>query len=165
MQQLDAETVIKSLGYDRLRELASFGALSDAVIKELICQGQVLSVRQGEVVNAYGSAVTGFNIVLLGDIAFYKHCEQHDVLTRHYLPGDQIGFDSMIGLIANSGTEVASTDSLVLHVFTDQFFALHQDYPDDFGLLMINLARELSREIALLEEVIGESTGWTNEMF
>jgi hypothetical protein len=31
------------------------------------------------------------------------------------------------------------------------------DFPVDFGLLMINLVRELSREIALLENVIEES--------
>ncbi len=95
-----------------------------------------------------------------GDIAFYKHCEGHDVLTRHFIAGEQIGFDTMIAMIPNSGTEIAFEDSIVLEVSSTQFFDLHLDYPADFGLFMINLARELSREIAMLEDVIGKSTGW-----
>lgn len=165
MRQIDAEEVLNTLGYDRLRELACFGALSDAAIKSLISKGSVMSLMQGEVLNAFQDPVTGFNIVLQGDIAFYKHCEKHDVLTRYFLAGEQIGFDSMIGLIPNSGTDVAAADSLVLHVMTDQFFLMHDCFPEDFGLLMINLARELSREIAMLEQVIGNSTGWRPELF
>ena len=165
MQQLDAKEILNVFGYTGLRELASFGALSEAAITDLITKGKVVSLKQGEVLNAYEELVSGFNIVLQGDIAFYKHCEVHDVLTRHFRAGEQIGFDTMIGLIPNSGNEVAATDSIVLHVFTDQFFILHQDFPDDFCLLMINLARELSREIAMLEDVIGNSTGWKHDMF
>ena len=42
-------------------------------------------------------------------------------------------------------------------------FKLHVDFPADFGLLMINLARELAREIEILENVIGQGTGWREE--
>ena len=45
-------------------------------------------------------------------------------------------------------------DSLLLDISNDQFFKLHVDFPRDFGLLMINLARELAREIEMLENVI-----------
>ena len=37
------------------------------------------------------------------------------------------------------------------------------DFPADFGLLMINLSRELAREIEILENVIGLGTGWREE--
>ncbi len=107
--------------------------------------------------------VTGFSIVLQGNIAFYKHCKGKDVLTRHFRAGEQIGFDTMIGMTPNSGTEIGYEDSLVLQVSSDQFFDLHQGFSADFGLLMINLSRELAREIAMLEDVIGKSTGWLIE--
>jgi hypothetical protein len=37
------------------------------------------------------------------------------------------------------------------------------DFPADFRLLMINLTRELAREIEILENVIGQGTGWREE--
>lgn len=63
----------------------------------------------------------------------------------------------MLGLIPHNGTDVAMEDCLLLDISSAQFYNLHVDFPVDFGLLMINLARELSREIALLENVIEES--------
>ena len=71
-----------------------------------------------------------------------------------------MGFDLMIGLIRHSGTDVAVEDTLILNISSALFHDLHMDHPSEFGLLMINLARELSREIAMLEDVIGQSTGW-----
>ena len=69
----------------------------------------------------------------------------------------------MIGLSTHNGTDVILEDSLILDVSSDQFFKLHVDFPKDFGLLMINLSRELAREIELLENVIGRGTGWREE--
>ncbi|GGK55994.1 Crp/Fnr family transcriptional regulator [Amphritea balenae] len=160
MQILESQSIIDELGLDYFRGLSTFGAISEAAITDLISKGSVVSLTQGEVLKGYQAEVTGFTIVLQGDIAFYKHCEGHDVLTRHFIAGEQIGFDTMIAMIPNSGTEIAFEDSIVLEVSSTQFFDLHLDYPADFGLFMINLARELSREIAMLEDVIGKSTGW-----
>jgi len=77
--------------------------------------------------------------------------------------GEQIDFDLMIGLIPHDGTDVAVEDCQVLVISSTQFHQVHVNHPAQFGLLMINLARELSREIAMLEEVIGKSTGWNLE--
>lgn len=111
----------------------------------------------------YGEVADDFQVVLQGKVAFYKHCEGHDVLTRYFRKGEQISFDLMIGLIPHDGVDVAAEDTQVLNISSAQFFDLHVNYPADFGLLMINLARELSREIAMLEDVIGKSTGWSGE--
>jgi hypothetical protein len=66
----------------------------------------------------------------------------------------------MIGLIPHNGIDVATEESMVLDIGSAQFYNLRVNFPDDFGLLMINLSRELAREIAMLEDVIGHGTGW-----
>ena len=163
MKTLQAEPLLKQFSLPYFRELASFGALSDEMIHNMLHKGVCVQLEQGEILKPYESPVDGFSIVLEGDLAFYKHCETHDVLTRHFLAGEQIGFDSMIAMIPNSGTEIAFDDSVVLQISASQFFDLHVDFPNDFGLFMINLSRELSREIAMLEDVVGKSTGWKVE--
>jgi CRP-like cAMP-binding protein len=163
MKILDASEVIESLGLPHLRELATFGALPDEVILDLLSRGTIRQFKRGEYVTRHSQIASDFQIVLRGKTAFYKHYEGCDVLTRHFREGEQMGFDLMIGLIPHDGTDVAVEDCLVLDVGSDQFYQLHVDFPAEFGLLMINLARELSREIEMLEDVIGKSTGWNLE--
>jgi CRP-like cAMP-binding protein len=163
MKILDASEVIESLGLPYLRELATFGALPDEVILDLLSRGTIRQFKRGEYVIRHSKIASDFQIVLQGKTAFYKHYEGCDILTRHFREGEQMGFDLMIGLIPHDGTDVAVDDCLVLDVGSDQFYQLHVDFPAEFGLLMINLARELSREIEMLEDVIGKSTGWNLE--
>ncbi|MCP4431728.1 MAG: Crp/Fnr family transcriptional regulator [Gammaproteobacteria bacterium] len=160
MEILDANEVIGSLGLPYLRDLSTFGALSDEVIEYLLNRGSIKRFEKGDYLARYDEIAEEFQIVLSGKIAFYKHCEGHDVLTRYFRPGEQMSFDLMIGLIRHDGIDVAVEDSQILDISSSQFFDLRVNYPADFGLLMINLARELSREIAMLEDVIGDSIGW-----
>jgi len=160
MEILDANEVIESVGLPYLRELATFGALPDEVITDLLNRGTIRQFKKGEYIVRHGQIATDFHVVLQGKTAFYKHYEGCDVLTRHFLAGEQIDFDLMIGLIPHDGTDVAVEDCQVLEINSTQFYQVHVNYPAEFGLLMINLARELAREIAILEDVIGKSTGW-----
>jgi CRP-like cAMP-binding protein len=163
MEILDASEVIESFGLAYFHDLSTFGALSDEVIVDLLNRGTIRRFKKGEYIDRYGEVADDFQVVLQGKVAFYKHCEGYDVLTRYFRKGEQISFDLMIGLIPHDGVDVAAEDSQILDISSAQFFDLHVNYPADFGLLMINLARELSREIAMLEDVIGKSTGWTGE--
>jgi len=160
MQTLDAAAVIDNLGISYLQDLSTFGALSADVIAELVCQGQVVSLDKGEYIAHFDEKAEDFQVILQGVIAYYKRCDGRDVLTRYFCRGEQLGFDEMIGLITRSGTDVAVKDSLILNISSAQFYDLHVNYPAEFGVFMINLARELSREIELLEDVIGKGTGW-----
>ncbi len=160
MQVLDAGEIIETLGFEYLNELSTFGALSNDVIAELLGNGVIKHFEKGEFVTRLGEVASDFQVVLRGRIAFYKHFEGRDVLTRYFKRGEQIGFDLMIGLLTHNGTDVAVEDSLILHISSQQFHRLHVEFPADFGLLMINLSRELAREIEMLEDVIGKGTGW-----
>jgi CRP-like cAMP-binding protein len=163
MNSLDSNQAIEQIGRTELSDLSTFGALSDTSVVELLKQGRVLNLEQGEVLYRAGTVVSGFYVVLSGRIALYKQAEGCDVLTRYFCRGEQIGFDAMIAMHPRSCTAVAVDPTLVLEISNDQFLRLHQQHPADFGLLMINLSRELSREIALLEDVIGTGTGWIPE--
>ena len=160
MQILDARETIATLGMAYLNELSTFGALSDAMIENLLHNGVIRRFDRGEYVSREQQITEDFQVVLSGRMAYYKRFEGRDVLTRHFNSGEQMGFDQMIGLLTQDGTDVALEESVVLDISSQQFFKLHVDFPRDFGLLMINLSRELAREIEILEDVIGSGTGW-----
>ena len=163
METIDATDIVEQLGLPYFRNLSTFGALSDDAILAMLESGTIQHLEKGEYISRFGEKADDFQVVLRGRIAYYKHCDDHDVLTRYFAQGEQLGFDEMIGLLTRNGTDVAVEDSLILNISSEQFYALHVDYPAEFGVFMINLARELSREIALLEDVIGHGTGWTAE--
>lgn len=163
MQTLDMTSALASLEPASLRELSTFGALSDACVQFLLRQGRLLRLERSDVLYPAGARAGEFYVVLDGTIAFYKHSDGRDVLTRHFRRGEQLGFDGMIGLHDRSGTAVAVEPVVALEISSALFFDLHTEHPTDFGLMMINLSRELSREIALLEDVIGRSNGWSGD--
>ena len=159
MEILDSGETIERLGLDYLNELSTFGALSNAAIVNLLDDGVIKHFARGEYVTRLDQVASEFQVLLRGRFAYYKCFEGCDVLTRHFNQGEQIGFDLMIGLLNHNGTDVAVEDSLILDISSEQFYRLHVEFPADFGLLMINLSRELAREIEILEDVIGKGTG------
>ncbi len=163
MEILNSGETIESLGLPYLKELSTFGALSDRVIVDLMTNGVIRRYARGEYITRLNQVASEFQVVLQGRFAFYKHGEESDVLTRFFCAGEQMDFDLMIGLIPHNGIDVATEESLILGISSDQFYGLHVKSPKDFGLLMINLSRELAREISMLEDVIGKGTGWMGE--
>ena len=163
MEIRDADEVIEELGWTCLNELSTFGALSNNVISNLMQNGVIRHYQKGEYVVRVDQVAEDFQVILRGRVAYYRCFDGRDVLTRCFDQGEQMGFDQMIGLLQQNGTDVAQEDSLILDISGEQFFKLHVDFPADFGLLMINLAREMAREIEILEKVIGKGTGWREE--
>ena len=163
MKIVDADEVIELLGWEYLHELSTFGALSSEVIDNLLRNGVIHHFDKGDYLNRVQQRAEDFQVVLRGRIAYYRHFDDCDGLTRHFGQGEQMGFDQMIGLLTQDGTDLALEESLVLDISNQQFSRLHVNFPADFGLLMINLARELAREIEILENVIGRGTGWREE--
>jgi signal-transduction protein with cAMP-binding, CBS, and nucleotidyltransferase domain len=163
MKILDAAETIDSLGVDFLKELSTFGALSEEAIVDMMANGVIRQYSRGEYITRLEQIAQEFQVLLRGKVAFYKSFSDCAVLTRTFNQGEQLGFDLMIGLTRHQGTDVMLEDSLLLDVSSEQFFKLRIDFPADFGLLMINLSRELAREIEILEDVIGRGTGWREE--
>ena len=163
MKIRDADETVKELGWTCLNELSTFGALSNNVIADLLQNGVVRQYQKGEYVARVDQVANDFQVILRGRVAYYRCFDGCDVLTRYFNQGEQMGFDQMIGLLKQNGTDVAQEDSLIVDISGEQFFKLRVDFPDDFGLLMINLAREMAREIEILENVIGNGSGWRED--
>lgn len=157
MKSLSVERLCEEFPSEHLRELATFGALSDEVIMNLMTEGHLYELEKDEKLYSAGDKVQGFYIVLKGSMALYHHCQNIPTLTHHYGPGQQIGFVGMIALHERKGTAVAEQLSYVLSISINQFSVLHQTSPESFGLLMLNLAREMARTIGELGDLVAET--------
>nr|WP_067288159.1 cyclic nucleotide-binding domain-containing protein [Marinobacterium profundum] len=154
MRTLVGNDLWQRWGADYFRALSTFGALQDSTILSLLENGQLGELAQGEVLYRPGDKAGGFYVILKGTIALYMHHHDRDALTRLYRQGEQLGFVDMIGLHDHWSTSVAQNPVTLVHISSDQFYELHLQAPDDFGLLMINLSREMARTVIMLAEVI-----------
>lgn len=141
---------------DYIQGLSTFGALSVDVVKRLLAEGEIFELEPGETLYQVDSPVDEFYVILSGTIALYHHYHDKPALTHYYRPGQQIGFVGLVALHARKGTAVADDKCCVLSISSKQYYDLHQTSPEDFGLLTLNLAREMARTIGEMGDLIAE---------
>lgn len=156
MRQVDGEHLLNELGIDYLKNAAIFGALSDETITYLMRNGRLHVLRKGETLIETGKPSGSFFIVLKGSLSYSQTLNNHSEHIYDFHFGEVIGFVSMIALTPWPGTTIASSDSHVLEVTSDLFYTMHFEKPIDFGVLLINLSRELARRVLTLIEMVAE---------
>lgn len=140
------------------RDFAILGALSDQAIRYLMVQGTLFSLNTREELFSVGERSDSFYIVLEGRIAFYKYSEGHWAFLSDYNPGEQIGFVGMITLQPRVGGAYMETDGVVLEITSALFHDFQMYYPEDFSVMMINLVREISRNLIQVGNMLVDLT-------
>lgn len=154
MNEMSFETFSRRFEIETLCAGSIFGAISQEATRFLLKQGNIYDVRAGETVFHYGDPGSSFFVVCQGQLAFYKHHEKHTLLTRLVEFGEEVGFVAMIALHDHAGHAVAVEDSVVLEISSGLFGDLHRQYPLEFGLMLMNLARDLARVVRKLSDTI-----------
>ena len=77
--------------------------------------------------------------------------------TRSVGQGGELGFVAMIALQPHSGDAVAATDCVLLEISSLVFSQLHAQHPQDFGLMTLNLSRDMARVINQLGNALVET--------
>jgi CRP-like cAMP-binding protein len=151
----------KQLKYDisptHLKEGSIFGALSDNAIQFLLENGILHHVSKDDEIFSYGSKGNSFHAVLHGKLDFYKQHGEKKTRTRTITFGEAIGFVSMIALHERVGSLYALEDCLLLEISSQLFSDFHDQYPFDFGILLMNLSRDMARTIRVLSNALVEN--------
>lgn len=154
MKLLNQEELEKIIAVDQLSDGSIFGALSNEAIKFLLHSGNVISLDKGDQLFRLGEQGDHFFIVLNGKLGFIKHHKEKSFPTRTVEYGEALAFVSMIALHDHTGDAIALEDSLVLEITPQLYGELHQQYPSDFGIMTLNLARDMARTIRKLNNMI-----------
>ena len=158
MNTLDGQRLIDEWGVDYFKKCSTFGALSDQAIGFLCKGGRIVSLDDGEALFHAGETADGFYVLLRGQLDCYREVDSEQVPILIVGVGEQIGYVSMIGLFERLGDGKAHGPTVLLHIGSDLFYQLHLEYPFDFGILMLNLSREMARAFRrVTEELIDTS--------
>lgn len=150
MHPISSSEFLRQVPVAALKEGSIFGAFSDAAILYLIENGILLSAERGDMVFDYGDRGDSFFIICKGSVDFFKHHEGACMKTRTVRFGEELGFVSMIALHDHTGQAVVQEDTILLKVSSALFSDLHRDHPSDFGIITLNLARDMARTLRKL---------------
>ena len=147
MNTLNGRDVLAALGLDYFRSASCFGALGEEAISFLLAEGRVFGLHEGDIVFRTGEPGGSFFVVLEGRLSYLHRVRGEDVPIRSIGVGEQLGYVSMIGLFERLGIGRAEGPAKVLEVDADLFYRFHESFPFDFGVMSLNLSRDMARAI------------------
>jgi CRP-like cAMP-binding protein len=156
MRKITIEEFEQTMAPQELSSGSIFGAVSVGATRFLLEHGKIYKVMVGESVYEYGDRGDRFYVVCEGSIDFLKYYKGELHPTRTASFGQEVGFVAMIDLHEEGGSAIASQESVVLQISAELFSELQQSYPLDFGLMTLNLARDMARLISVLGEALIE---------
>lgn len=159
MKTLTLSELYQRFSSEYIQGLSTFGAIPADVVEWLLGEGRIFELEPGEVLYQVGSPVEEFYVILSGRIALYHHYHEKLGLTHYYEAGQQIGFVGLIALHPRKGTAVADQECCILSISRSQYYELHRASPEAFGVLTLNLAREMARTIGEMGDLIAELRG------
>ena len=133
-----------------------FGALAPACLEFLLSEGKINKYDQSETVFSPGENSNQFYVVLRGRVGFSRPKGEKRVYIRCFKPGEQIGFVGMIGLHERRGFAIAEEQTYLLEITSALFHQVCEKFPADFVVFLINITREMSREINDLDALCTE---------
>lgn len=151
---INGSDLLERFGMDYFQSASIFGALPPEVIEYLLEKGKVYSVDKWDIIYKPGDKGDRFFVILSGSVSFYQFHHDEFAYIRDHLFGEELGFVAMIALHDRVGKAVAAENSHILEVSCKLFSDLQRQYPSEFGILMLNLSREMARTIRDISNTI-----------
>lgn len=154
MQKINIDEVLNQVNLEGCTHQSVFGALPESEILWLLEHGELFSLESGGELFLHGDRGDSFFVILKGTMEYFKFHEGHYAYIRNYSQGEQIGFVSMIALHDRVGKALAAEESLILKVDSNLFNEFHLHAPMEFGILVMNLARDMARSFREVNNLV-----------
>lgn len=140
---------------EKLRDIGLFGGLSDETLRGLAGSLEVIDVEPGDVVFTEGDAGREMFVVLEGELSVIRLSRRRRETTVVILqPGDWFGEMSLLDFMPRVATVKATTRARLLRVTAQDLDALYRRDMKSYSLLVLNIAREMSRQRRVAEGLL-----------
>ncbi|MEO6598644.1 MAG: cyclic nucleotide-binding domain-containing protein [Polyangiaceae bacterium] len=140
-----------------LRSIGLFGALSDEVLIHLSTTLSLQSPEAGEIVFREGDDANAMYVVLRGEMEVLKKSKRATEARVALLgPGDWFGEMSIVDIQPRSATVRALAPGRLLRISAADLDALYRYDLRSYSLIVLNLARELSRRLRVADGILAD---------
>ncbi|XXT18744.1 cyclic nucleotide-binding domain-containing protein [Sorangium sp. So ce429] len=141
----------------QLREIGLFGGLGDHVLQGLADTLELLELQPGAVAFREGDSGREMFVLLAGEMEVLKRSKR-DVEARIAIlgPSDWFGEMSILDVMPRSATVRAISPSRLMRVTAHDLDALYRRDLRSYTLLVLNIAREMSRRLRVADSLLAE---------
>lgn len=148
-----------SVTISQLREVGLFGALSDEFLEHLVATLSVVQVTAGECVFREGDPAREMYVVLDGEVEVLKKSRKgRETRVAILGPNDCFGEMSIIDMQPRSATVRALGPARLLRMTTEEMDSLYRYDLKSYALIVLNLARDMSRRLRVTDGLLADFT-------
>src|SRR4051812_9134413 len=142
-----------------LRDVGLFGALSDEFLEHLVTTLTVMRVLPGDTIFREGDPAREMYVVLDGEIEVLKKSRRgRETRVAILGPNDCFGEMSIIDMMPRSATVRALGSARLLRISTEEMDSLYRHDLKSYTLIVLNIARDLSRRLRVADGLLAEFT-------
>jgi CRP/FNR family transcriptional regulator, cyclic AMP receptor protein len=125
-----------------------FAGLNERAIEVFLGQAKQLVVPAGDVIAREGESNDCLYLIEAGEVSIVKKIDTQDPVTLAVLgPGECFGEMCILDALPRSASAKAVTQATVLTVPSAAFAKLYQKAPEQYCVILLNIARDLSRRL------------------
>lgn len=148
-----------SLELESLREVGLFGGLNDAAVESLAGAHEVVDVPAGGEVFREGDPGREMFVVLEGEIELTKRVPGGDALIASVSKNDWFGEMSILDILPRPTTARVISPVKLLRLTAHDLDCLYRRDSKAYTLLVLNIAREMSRRLRAVDSVLAGIRG------
>jgi CRP-like cAMP-binding protein len=150
----------------QLRDVGLFGALSDEFLEHLVATLEVRNLPAGETIFKEGDPAREMYVVLDGEIEVLKKSRRgRETRVAILGPNDGFGEMSIIDLQPRSATVRTLGPARLLKISTEEMDALYRHDLKSYTLIVLNIARDLSRRLRVTDGLLADFTATVIEEY
>ena len=143
----------------QLRDVGLFGALSDEFLQHLVDTLQCVRIMPGDTIFREGDPAREMYVVLGGEMEVVKKSRRgRETRVAILGPNDTFGEMSIIDMQPRSATVRALGPALMLKISTEEMDALYRHDLKSYTLIVLNIARDLSRRLRVTDGILADFT-------
>ena len=135
-----------------LQAMPIFGGISDETLQFLVDRAAVVNREADEYFFREGEKADAMFVLERGAVAISKQWQGQDYLLEHLSQGDCFGEMALIDLSPRSASVMAAEPSSAIAIDYTNMLDLHMHNLEQFTIIQMNMARELSRRLRLADE-------------
>lgn len=156
---------MKETRLSTLQAMPILGAIREDIVHFLIDKVDEIAIARGKFLFVENDPADAMYVLETGRVAILKQSQGIRYWLNTLSAGDCIGEMSLIDLGRRSGSVLALSDCTLLKLTYNALLELYQLDLEQFALIQMNIARELSRRLRVADERLLEElvkTGQSN---
>ena len=137
-----------------MRNVTIFAGLDDTAMALLKERASKMIAPAGTVILREGEPGNHLYLIASGSVRVCKRFDRTDELELARLKaGDFFGEMCILETLPRTATVLTGSDAILYALPSVAFYELFKEKPDQYGILILNIARDVSRRLRRLDEI------------